>query len=87
MCVVATNFLLSASTGVVPGRDILMEEGAPTSYVLTTLEHIFTFTKARNTFSPNTDTTGLAKQYQSITTNETETSLSQDHLSIKTTSL
>lgn len=41
-----THLLLSASCGSVPGRLIVMEEGAPTSYLFTIFLHTFIFTRA-----------------------------------------
>lgn len=52
--------LLSASTGSIPGKLIVMADGAPTSYVLTGLVHSPILTKMLNTPVDRTLTEDLA---------------------------
>lgn len=55
-----THLLLSASCGSVPGRLIVMEEGAPTSYLFTIFLHTFIFTKAECTSPASSPTAGCS---------------------------
>ena len=56
---VALYLLLSASAGSIPGKLIVIADGAPTSYVLTGLWHTFRRTKVLNTSVDNVLTGAL----------------------------
>lgn len=55
-----THLLLSASWGSVPGRLMVMDEGAPTSYRFTIFLHTFNFTRAEWTSPATSPTAGCS---------------------------